>query len=405
MILMLPVSLNSGQSISFLNALFTSTSAVCVTGLVTADTGDTFSVFGKTIICLLIQTGGLGVATVGVMIILAARGRIGMREMSFIRETFNMSGYAELKTLFKRIICITFGIEAAGAVCCFFVFIRTFPFPKAVGMSIFHSVSSFNNAGFDIFGGGRSLIPYSSDIPLNIITMLLIVLGGIGFLVIIDVFEKRHFRRLRLSTKAALVTTLILIAGGTLLLKLTLDITWLGALFQSVSTRTAGFASFDFGSFTPAGLFVCIILMVIGASPGSTGGGIKTTTAFTMFCIIKNTARNRHITAFRRKLPDEAIRKAFVIFILAIAIICFVTLFLSVSDPQNTFIQNLFEAASAYGTVGLSTGITSSLSIPGRIIIIFTMFSGRVGALTIATLWSFNAPQTSRYTEEHMAIG
>ncbi|MGN0163493.1 MAG: potassium transporter TrkG, partial [Candidatus Ornithomonoglobus sp.] len=160
-----------------------------------------------------------------------------------------------------------------------------------------------------------------------------------------------------------------------------------------------------FGEFTNAGLFVCIILMFIGASPGSTGGGIKTTTLFTLFCVIKSTARNRHITAFRRKLPDEAIRKAFVIFILAIGIVCFVTLFLSISDPQNTFIQNLFEAASAYGTAGLSTGITSSLSAPGRIIIIFTMFSGRVGALTIATLWSFNAPQTARYTEEHIAIG
>ncbi|MGN1115652.1 MAG: TrkH family potassium uptake protein [Candidatus Ornithomonoglobus sp.] len=402
---MLPVSLNDGESLGFLNALFTSTSAVCVTGLVTVDTGDTFSVFGKIIICLLIQTGGLGVATVGVMIILAARGRMGMREMSFIREAFNISGYAELKTLFKRILCITFGIEAAGAVCGFFVFIRDFPFLKAAGISIFHAVSSFNNAGFDVFGGGRSLTPYSGDAPLNIITMLLIILGGIGFLVMTDVFEKRRFKKLRLSTKAALVTTAVLIAGGTLLLKLTLDITWLGALFQSVSTRTAGFASFDFAGFTPAGLFVCIILMVIGASPGSTGGGIKTTTAFTMFCVIKSTARNRHITAFRRRLPDDAIRRAFVIFILAIGIICFVTLFLSVSDPQNTFIQNFFEAVSAYGTVGLSTGITSSLSVPGRIIIILTMFSGRVGALTIATLWGFNAPQAARYTEEHIAIG
>lgn len=402
---MLPVSLNNGRSLGFLNALFTSTSAVCVTGLVTVDTGDTFSVFGKIIICLLIQTGGLGVATVGVMIILAARGRMGMREMSFIREAFNISGYAQLKTLFKRILCITFGIEAAGAVCCFFVFIRYFPLPEAIGISVFHSVSSFNNAGFDIFGGGRSLIPYSADAPLNIITMLLIVLGGIGFLVMTDVYEKRCFRRLRLNTKAVLVTTAALIAGGTLLLKLTLDITWLGALFQSVSTRTAGFASFDFGEFTPAGLFICIILMIIGASPGSTGGGIKTTTAFTMLCVIKSAVRNRHITAFRRRLPDEAVRKAFVIFILAVSIVCFVTLFLSVSDPQNTFIQNFFEAASAYGTAGLSTGITSSLSAPGRIIIIMTMFSGRVGALTIATLWSLNAPQTAVYTEEHIAIG
>ncbi|MGN0162309.1 MAG: potassium transporter TrkG, partial [Candidatus Ornithomonoglobus sp.] len=243
---MLPVSLNDSESLSFLNALFTSTSAVCVTGLVTVDTGDTFSVFGKIIICLLIQTGGLGVATVGVMVILAARGRMGMREMSFIREAFNISGYAELKTLFKRILCITFGIETAGAICCFLVFIRYFPLPKAIGISIFHAVSAFNNAGFDIFGGGSSLIPYNADVPLNIITMLLIILGGIGFLVMTDVYEKRCFGRLRLSTKAVLVTTLILIVCGALLLKLTLDITWLGALFQSVSTRTAGFASFDF---------------------------------------------------------------------------------------------------------------------------------------------------------------
>ncbi len=402
---MLPVSQNDGGGLGFLNALFTSASAVCVTGLVTVDTGSAFSVFGKIIICLLIQTGGLGVATVGIIIILAARGRMGMREMSFIRESFNISGYAQLKTLFRRILCITFGIEAAGAVCCFFVFIRDFPLPEAIGISIFHSVSSFNNAGFDIFGGGSSLIPYQADVPLNIITMLLIVLGGIGFLVMSDVYEKRRLRRLRLGTKAVLATTAALIAGGALLLKLTLDITWLGALFQSVSTRTAGFASYNFGEFTPAALFICIILMVIGASPGSTGGGIKTTTAFTMLCVVKSTARNRHVSAFRRRLPDEAVRKAFVIFILAVGVVCFVTLFLSVSDPQNTFIQNFFEAASAYGTVGLSTGITSSLSVPGRIIIILTMFSGRVGALTIATLWSFNAPRTAGYTEEHIAIG
>lgn len=403
LLLRLPVSRHGG--LSFVDALFTSASAVCVTGLVTVDPGSSFTAFGKIILCLLIQTGGLGVAAVGVMIILAAQGRVGMRELSFIRETFNISGYTALKTLFKRILAITFGIETAGAFCCLPVFLRRYPFPKAAGLSAFHAVSAFCNAGFDIFGEGNSLIPYAEDLPLNLITMALIFLGGIGFIVIIDVCSKRSFRRLTLGSKSALATSAVLIAGGALLIKLTVGISWLGAFFQSVSTRTAGFSSFDFSKFSSAGLFVCVLLMLIGASPGSTGGGIKTTTAFTILTAIRCTARNRHVSAFGRRLPDAAIRKAFVLSALALGIVCVVTLCLCALEPQNSFIQNLFEAASAYGTAGLSTGITPSLKTASKLIIILAMFAGRIGALTIATLWSFKAPESARFTEENIAIG
>ncbi len=401
----MPVSQTGNTDVKFIDALFTSVSAVCVTGLVTLDPGSAFSLFGRTVIGLLIQIGGLGVATVGVGIILASGAGTGLRGIAMIKESLNINSSKQVMPLFKKILCITFSIEAVGAVLSFFALLKYYPPAAAAGYAVFHSVSAFNNAGFDVFGRGTSLIPYGGDVALNIITMLLIILGGLGFLVMLDAARYKKRRRMTLHSKAVLTTSAALIVFGTLILKLTENMTWLGALFQSVSTRTAGFSSFDFGRFSDAGLFVCVILMLIGASPGSTGGGIKTTTFFTILCSLWSTAKNSSTTAFRRRIPEGSVSKAFTILTLAVLLLCVSTALLCVTNSQNTFIQNFFEAASALGTVGLSTGITAGMNAGGKIILMCAMFTGRLGAFGVATLLAKKVPQKVNYVNETMPIG
>lgn len=405
-LLMLPISIRDGADVKYIDALFTSTSAVCVTGLVVIDVADNFTVFGRIIVAMLIQIGGLGVTCIGAGIILAARKRIGFKEMLLIRESWNVMNYNNLVTLVKKVLFMTLCFEAAGTALSFIVFVRDYSPIDALGISAFHSVAAFNNSGFDILGGMKNLLPYRDDILMNIVTSLLIIFGGIGFLVILDVKHTKSFKRLRLHSKAVIATTLALIIAGTVLLMITeKDITLLGAYFQSVSTRTAGFATFPIDQFSSAGLFVMAILMFIGASPGSTGGGIKTTTFFAMLCALKSSATNQHCTAFKRRLPPETIKQAFVVSSLSLILVCAVTIVLCISDPQNEFICNLFEAVSAFGTVGLSAGVTPGLSLAGKITIIITMFIGRLGAFAIATLWFYKTPSSAFYTEEGIAIG
>lgn len=405
-LLMLPVSIRDGVDIKYIDALFTSTSAVCVTGLVTIDIADNFTVFGRIIVAMLIQIGGLGVTCIGAGIILAARKRIGFKEMLLIRESWNLRSYNNLATLVKNVFFMTLCFEAAGTVLSYIVFVRNYPPLQALGISAFHSIAAFNNSGFDILGGMRNMLPYKDDVFMNILTSLLIIFGGIGFLVILDIKQAKSFKKLKLHSKVVIATTISLITAGTALLMITeKDITLLGAYFQSVSTRTAGFATYPIDGFSSSGLFVMIILMFIGASPGSTGGGIKTTTFFTLLCALKSSATNQHCTAFRRRLPQDVIRQAFTVASLSLILVCTVTFILCLSEPQNDFICNMFEAVSAFGTVGLSAGVTPGLSIVGKITIIITMFIGRLGAFAIATLWVFKTPSSAIYTEESIAIG
>lgn len=405
-LLMLPVSIRDGVDIKYIDALFTSTSAVCVTGLVTIDIADNFTVFGRIIVAMLIQIGGLGVTCIGAGIILAARKRIGFKEMLLIRESWNLRSYNNLATLVKNVFFMTLCFEAAGTVLSYIVFVRNYTPLQALGISAFHSIAAFNNSGFDILGGMRNMLPYKDDVFMNIITSLLIIFGGIGFLVILDIKQAKSFKKLKLHSKVVIATTVSLIIAGTALLMITeKDITLLGAYFHSVSTRTAGFATYPIDGFSSSGLFVMIILMFIGASPGSTGGGIKTTTFFTLLCALKSSATNQHCTAFRRRLPQEVIRQAFTVASLSLILVCTVTFILCLSEPQNDFICNMFEAVSAFGTVGLSAGVTPGLSIVGKITIIITMFIGRLGAFAIATLWVFKTPSSAIYTEESIAIG
>ncbi len=404
-ILFLPFTHREGIDISFMDALFTSTSAVCVTGLTVVDTYDTFNIIGQTVIAILIQIGGLGVTSVGVGFMLLARRKVDFKDRVLVKEALNLNSMKGVVKLIKSILLMTLCFEVAGAILSFVAFSRELPMPRALGASIFHAVSSFNNAGFDVLGNSRSLIDYQTNVLLNLTTCALIIFGGLGFVVIKELILKHSIRKLSLHTKVVLTMTAFLLIAGTLLFKLTEDVSWLGAFFFSTSARTAGFATYNVANFTSATLFALILFMFIGASPGSTGGGIKTTTAFTIFKSVYSVSLNKHCGAFKRKIPSEIIMKAYLLAFLGVGWICFGTLILSIMEPQYSFIQILFEVVSGFGTVGLSTGITPELKPVSELVIIVTMFIGRVGPLTIATLWSVGPKTSVCYSEEALTVG
>jgi trk system potassium uptake protein TrkH len=404
-LLYLPFTHKTGMDVSFIDALFTSTSAVCVTGLIVVDTYDTFNALGQSIIALLIQIGGLGVASVGVGFILLARKKVGFKDRILVKEALNLNSIKGVVKLVKSVLIMTLCFEGIGAILSFVVFSKYYPLPRAIGTSIFHSIASFNNAGFDNIGGLTNLIPYQSNVLLNITTCGLIIFGGLGFVVIKEIIYKHSFRRFSLHSKVVVTMTIILLLVGMVLLKLTEEVSWMGAFFFSVSARTAGFSTFQVGRFTSAGLFTLMTLMFIGASPGSTGGGIKTTTIFTLIKASYSVAKNKHCSGFKRKIPSEVISKAFMLTFLAMLLVCLCTFLLCVLEPDYTFIQLLFESVSSFATVGLSTGITPNLMTVSKLIIIVTMFIGRIGPLTIASLLSSRQISNAHYSEETLTIG
>ena len=393
-LLCLPVSVKDGAHVSFIDALFTSTSAVCVTGLIAIDTADHFTAFGQGLVALLIQVGGLGVTSVGVGLMLAAGKRVSIKTRLLVKEALNVDSYKGMVRLIRSVLLMTLLFEAAGAILSYPVFSRDHEPLHAVGISIFHSIAAFNNSGFDILGG-----------LLNLTTAGLIIFGGLGFLVIMDIAKKRCFKKLSFHSKVVISTSIVLIIAGTLLLKATEDISWLGAFFQSVSARTAGFSTYAIGDFTNAGLFVLCVLMFIGASPGSTGGGIKTSTFFVLFQAARSACVKKNVCAFRRSISRQNISKASMITVLSMMVVCVATFLLCVLEPDRTFIQVFFEVVSAFGTVGLSTGITPGLSVAAKIVIIFVMFIGRLGAFTLLTIWISHPEPKIRYSEENIAIG
>ena len=405
LLLLLPVSVRPDAEVTFIDALFTSTSAVCVTGLIAIDTADHFTVFGQAVVAALIQIGGLGVTSVGMGLILAAGRQVGIRGRLLIKEALNVDSFKGMVRLVKAVLMMTLCFEAAGMVLSFLVFVQDYSPLHALWISIFHSIAAFNNSGFDILGGLRNLIPYQSNVLLNLTTCGLIICGGLGFLVMLDIKRCRSFRKLTLHSKVVLTTTAALLIIGTLLLKATEEMTWLGAFFHSVSARTAGFSTYPIGELTNAGLFTLIILMFIGASPGSTGGGIKTTTFFILMQEVRSVFSKRRPGAFHRTLPAEALPKAAVIALLSLLVVCCGTFLLCILEPGCTFIQLLFEVVSAFGTVGLSTGITPNLSVASKAVIILTMYIGRLGAFTLLSMWINREEPSVRYTEESITIG
>lgn len=406
LLLWMPFTHQEGATVSYVNALFTSTSAVCVTGLIAIDTAEHFNVFGRAVIAMLIQIGGLGVTSVGAAFILFAQRKMGLRSRILIKEGLNLGSLQGVVRLVKAVFKLTLLFEGIGLILSFFVFVQDFDPVSAFGIAAFHTISAFNNSGFDILGGLQNLIPYQNNVLLNLTTCGLIIFGGLGFCVIQEIYQKRSWKKLSMNTKIVVSMTIILLFLGTLLLKATEDISWLAAFFQSTSARTAGFSTLPLGSFSNTGLFILIILMFIGASPGSTGGGIKTTTTFTIITSIRALATNRQCVAFKRRIPMESILKSFVLMTLALVWVIVMTAIICLLEPGCTFLQVLFEVVSGFGTVGLSTGITPILMDASKLLLCLTMFFGRLGPLTIACLWSYQIVSSRvSYAEENITIG
>lgn len=405
-LLMLPCSVRNGVDLKYIDALYTSTSAVCVTGLIAVDAGDTFTPFGQFILGALIQIGGLGVTSMGAGVILAVGKRINLKGRRVLRDAMNLDSGKGIVKFIKSVFLTTAAFELVGAALSFVVFVRDYPPLKALGISLFHSVAAFNNSGFDILGNFQSLTAYKDDAFLNLVTCFLIFFGGIGFLVIREIVEKRfRWRRFSMHTKVVLTMSIVLIVGGAVIFRITEDMPWIGALFNSVTARTAGFSTYPLGEFSNAGLLVMIFLMFVGASPGSTGGGIKTSTLFSLIQGIKTAATNTAGKAFHYSVPRGVFRKASAITVMGIGVVAIGTFFMTAFEPDIPIRDALFEVTSAFGTVGLSTGITASLGTASKLLSIIIMYIGRLGPLTIATLWYFTNGERTRYPDGNIAIG
>ena len=405
-LLMLPCSVKDGVTLRYIDALYTSTSAVCVTGLIAVDAGDTFTPLGQTFLAMLIQIGGLGVTAVGAGVIIAIGKKVNMKGRNLIREAMNLDSGKGLVVFVRDIFITTVIIELSGAVLSFLVFVQDYPPIRAIGISLFHSVAAFNNSGFDILGNFQNLIPYRHNVLLNVVTCALIILGGIGFLVIREVCSKRfRWKKFSMHAKVVITMSIVLIIVGAVMLKFTEDITWMAAVFHSVSARTAGFSTYPLGTFSQSGLLVLTVLMFIGASPGSTGGGIKTSTFFVLLQGIKSAATNKDEKAFHYAIPKNAFRKAAVIASLALFVVIIGTYIMTILEPEIPLVDLLFEITSAFGTVGLSTGITPDLCDGAKFLSIVIMYIGRLGPLTIASLWYFTRGDRVSYPEGNIAIG
>lgn len=416
-ILSLPISSASGESTNFLTALFTATSAVCVTGLVVVDTGTYWSTFGQTVIISLIQVGGLGFMTMAVLFALLMGRRISFRERLLIQESLNVIDLSGLVRLAKQVLIITFSIQLIIAILLMVRLIPEFGLTKGTWFSIFHAISGFNNAGFDLMGNFQGLTRYVGDPIVNLAITADIILGGIGFTVISDLLRFHRTKKLSVHTRFALVLTAgLLVFAAAVIFVLELNNTlaplsfgsklW-ASWFQAVTPRTAGFNTLDTAALRPATLFFMIILMFIGASPGSTGGGIKTTTFGMLGLAVYSLARGKDDPElFQRRIPKDLIYKGLSIVLLAMSWVAFAALVLSITEKAD-FLTILFEVVSAFGTVGLSAGLTTKLSSVGQCIIIFTMFLGRLGPLTLAFALASKQKrkQHIRYPEERVIIG
>ena len=406
-LLILPVSHSGQTGITYLDALFTSVSCVCVTGLTTVETGVAYSGFGQAVILILIQIGGLGITTLGAGLAVIFGLRLDRRNSALVKEALNYQTWSGIMPLIRSVIILDLSIELIGAVLYFVSFIQKFSFGKALWYSVFHAVSAFNNAGFDVLGNGNSFGAYTSDIYMNVVTCLLIITGGLGFFVIREILTHRRGERFSLHTKVVLSVTGVLLLSGAVLVKITegSSISLLGAVFASVTARTAGFATYPLSGFSNAGLLVMCVLMFIGASPGSTGGGMKTTTVFALVKSLVSNSTGREARTFGKKIPDSLMHKATLIITLGFGWALLAAILISAFEPGAMLRDVVFETISALGTVGLSTGITPTLSVASRVVIILTMYLGRLGPLTIATLWTPSKSQGLSRPEEAFPIG
>jgi len=422
LLLTLPQASRSGISCGFLPALFTATSATCVTGLVLFDTWTQWSGFGQIVIIALIQTGGLGFMSAATMIIFLLRRRIGLKHRLVMAQALSVGDMDGIVRLQKTVLVGSFCVEGIGALILTIRFWPEYGFLTGLKWGIFHSISAFCNAGFDIFGcitPGASLVEFQSD-PVVLLTLgALVVIGGLGFLVWQEMAEYRKFRKFSVYTKLVLLTTAALIGAGwglTLLLEwnnpgtlgnMTLADKLLNGLFQSVTLRTAGFAAIDQSLLTEGGKALSIMLMLIGGSSGSTAGGLKTVTFVVMVLFVAARARGKNtVCVFHRTIPQQQVMDAMTIALIMVSLAFFGGMFISATSPVG-FTDALFESVSAIATVGLTAGATGKLSIAAQVLMIVYMYFGRVGVLTISLgfLMGNRAEERFRYADTNLLIG
>ena len=417
------------QHISLIDTLFTATSAVCVTGLVVVDTGTYFTVFGQLVILTLIQIGGLGIMTLSVAFFRWIGHTISFQQRMVIKDLFLSHPGDSIFDLVKTIMLVTLSAEATGAVLLTAHWIREFSFGHAVYLAVFHSVSAFCNAGFVLFP--ESMMSYSSSVMLNITLMSLIVLGGIGFPVIYEILNsvvkrEKTNNHLSLQTKIVVTTTIVLIIAGAVMYAYTeyddlgtdhsLSYRILVPLFQAVTCRTAGFNTVDIYSLHDSTIALMMLLMFIGASPGSCGGGVKTTTMVILLAFtLSRIKKHKRVTLFKKSVPDETVTKSISLILVSIVIICLVFYMLllgngarveGMSGQRGLFLPYLFETVSAFGTVGLSMGVTSVLNNWGKVWIMLMMLIGRVGVISFAyVVVGRDTTNDVEYSEENMMVG
>ena len=413
----LPIASANGERIGFLNAFFTSTSASCVTGLIVANTATQWTVFGKVVIIILIQIGGLGTMVFLSLIAMALNKRIGITERRIIKEQTSADTSKGIIRLVIYIIKFSLTVELIGAILLATKFIPDFGLERGILFSIFHSISAFCNAGFDIIG--NSLTDYVSDFTVNMTISLLIIFGGLGFTVFIDIYRKRRFKNLSLHSKVVISFTAILLLVGTIAFfliehkspameGLTPKGKILSSFFMSVTSRTAGFNTIDIGKMQEGSVIVTIMLMFIGASPASTGGGIKTTTFGVLLSSTISVLRgNKETEIFHKTIPYETLIKSLCIFTLGSFLVIFSSLWITlIEQGRFLYLDILYEIVSAFGTVGISRGITADLSSLSKIILIVLMYLGRVGAATLGVgILDNHRKKHTKYSEGKIIVG
>lgn len=420
-LLSLPVAAIGRKAVNAFDALFTATSAVCVTGLVVRDTGTTFSAFGRVVLLILIQMGGLGFMTFATLILRLMRRSISLRGRVLMRESLNEDVLGGVIHLVRWVVVSTFVVELTGAALFSIRMVPLYGWGKGLFYALFHAVSAFCNAGFDLFGGGRSLTGFSGDWLMNLTAIALVVIGGLGFGVLGDIRRQRNFRRFRLHTKIVLVSYFSLLAISFITV---LALEWsnpatlgsmpvgekiLNALFQAVTLRTAGFNTYDQQAQRDCTKLICCFMMVVGAAPASTGGGVKVTTLAIMFLTVRMVARGESsIKVFGRRIESTVIERTMTLVCLAAAFVFLDVCALTLMQPGVPFLDLLYECASAMGTVGISAFGSVNLAPLGRVLIIITMFAGRVGPLTLALVLARKQNRSKeliQYPEEHVMIG
>lgn len=436
LLLNLPFASQDGKSIGLLDAFFTATSAVCVTGLAVVNTLNHWTVFGKVVIIVLIQVGGLGFMTIVTLILILARKKITLKERILIQESLNQNSMEGMVRLVVNIIKGTILLETVGAILLAFCFIPSYGVEKGILYGIFHSISAFCNAGFDILGES-SLAPYVGNLPVNLIIMSLIIMGGLGFTVWMDLLKsirlkrnnqfdfRYNLRKLTLHSKIVLSMTVFLIFGGALFFficeysntetmgNLSFGSKIIASFMQSITSRTAGFFSIDQSQMTYASKLMTIILMFIGGSPAGTAGGIKTVTLSVLVIAVISVIKGSDTThCYGKNIPFDILQKALAIFFISLSAVMGITMILAFTEKSSVFshefIDLLYETVSALGTVGTSTGITPYLSVPGRIVIGIAMFMGRIGPISIAmglTRKKKKNKNLINYPEERVLVG